>query len=408
MSSTDAIEIIPESSEQDVATRKKLNDLEHEIHALRLKNFDLEAEVKAVHDSRSLEKQSEKKFGIDASSTREVETKALPLEEGDLVWFRQEDESQNGTVLGNCSLKTVGVQVDDVLPPLRFTDGLFRLCSRLHYRSKTEVSRIIKVANQSDNQAVARKELNLEFEEQRMAAESAENAKLLTRLVHSDSPQELIRYGDGVQRQHVNSGMFLAVHKTPAPLEPNCRKVSLKPGSLAAHLKILPKYKVRSLGSIVHADDQIVLQSVKYDYCIGASAAEAGHRDSSNDGEDGNRNTLKARLSSSVKQGVKAVPSLNLRVPALLRWDPSAEVNASMEIRSFAVKFYHRPSANRGSLLTVRARLNHQVYCANDAFSPVVHLHFFFSTTPPYHAGPALVQAFPCRITLLRAGFGQP
>jgi hypothetical protein len=135
--------------------------------------------------------------------------------------------------------------------------------------------------------------------------------------------------------------------------------VSLKPGSLAAHLKILPKYKVRSLGSIVHADDQIVLQSLKHEsQYVGASVADGDRSDqTANDGEDGmsptNRNTVKGRLSSSVKREVKAVPSLNLRVPALLQWEPSAEVNASMEIRSFAVKFYHRPSASHGSLMTV-------------------------------------------------------
>ena len=337
---------------------------EEELSALRLRTSTLESSINALEkENDALKSRSELEGGPPPApkaptlteSQNDGTTISQSLEEGDLVWFRQEHESQNGTVLGNCSLKTVGVQVDDVLPSLRFTDGLFRLCSRFHYRSKAEVSRINKVVNQSDNQAVARKELNLEFEEQRMAAESAENAKLLERLVQSDSPQEPIRYGDVVQLQHVNSGMFLAVHKTPAPLDPNCRKVSLKPGSLAAHLKILPKYKVRSLGSIVHADDQIVLQSVKHEsQYIGASVADGGRSElTTDDDEDGNRNTVKGTLSSSAKREVKAVPSLNLRVPALLRWEPSAEVNASMDIRSFAVKLYHRPSASHGSLMTV-------------------------------------------------------
>jgi len=77
-----------------------------------------------------------------------------------------------------------------------------------------------------------------------------------------------------VQLQHLTSGHFLALHKTPAPLNPSCRRVSLKPGSLAAHFRIMPRFKMRSVGSLVYADEPVIFRSVKHENLVlGASSA---------------------------------------------------------------------------------------------------------------------------------------
>jgi len=148
---------------------------------------------------------------------KETEKTMVSLQAGDLIWLRLQEESQRGTVLGNWSQKSVGVQPDaegssDFVPPLRFSDGVFRLCTRFNYRSKVEVSKIRKAMRQSDYNATARRDL--EFAEKRVASEEVQNAELLERLVHCapDQHRETIHYGDVVQLQHVNSGsMYTAL-----------------------------------------------------------------------------------------------------------------------------------------------------------------------------------------------------
>ena len=87
--------------------------------------------------------------------------------------------------------------------------------------------------------------------------ESAQNEEALGKLHRGLGLP--IKYGDVVQLKHRKSRLFLGMHKIPAPVNSNHRKVSLKPGSYAAHFRILPRFKVRSMGSLVYANDEIVL-----------------------------------------------------------------------------------------------------------------------------------------------------
>jgi len=108
------------------------------------------------------------------------EKKMVSLQAGDLVWLRQKDDGRRGTVLGDCSLKTVGVQSDDAgatdyVPPLRFGDGVFRLCSHFNYRSKVEVSKITKAIRQSSDPVATARDLNLPLAKKRMASEAVQN-----------------------------------------------------------------------------------------------------------------------------------------------------------------------------------------------------------------------------------------
>jgi hypothetical protein len=182
----------------------------------------------------------------------------------------------------------------------------------------------------------------LELALKREASEALQNDELLARLQRGpDEQSEALRYGDVVQLQHLDSGLFVAMHQTPAPLNPNCRKVTLREGSLSAQFCILPRFKVRSIGSLVYADDQIIFQSVKYEaLLLGATDPTAGS------------------LGATRRQGAdlmavnycKPVPSLRLRVPLALQREAKAEVNGSLEIRCFTIKLYGRPP--RGMLVT--------------------------------------------------------
>jgi hypothetical protein len=111
-------------------------------------------------------------------------------------------------------------------------------------RSKTEVGMIKKAIYQSENKEKLTEELNPKLAESRRALEDAQNAEQLEHLSRGEGT-EPIKYGDIVQLQHVKSGLFVATHKTPAPLNPSCRKVTLKAGSFACQFRILPRFKVK-------------------------------------------------------------------------------------------------------------------------------------------------------------------
>jgi dolichyl-phosphate-mannose--protein O-mannosyl transferase len=74
-------------------------------------------------------------------------------------------------------------------------------------------------------------------------AQNLEHVEQLSKGLGTD----VVKFGDIIQLQHVISEKFLATHKTPARLNPNCRKVSLKEGSRAANFRIISRYKVNNL-----------------------------------------------------------------------------------------------------------------------------------------------------------------
>jgi hypothetical protein len=65
----------------------------------------------------------------------------------------------------------------------------------------------------------------------------------------------------------VRSGLWLTMDKSPALINSICHRVSLDngEGSPAAYFQILPRFKVRSLGSPVYREDEVFLQSAFVD-----------------------------------------------------------------------------------------------------------------------------------------------
>ena len=105
--------------------------------------------------------------------------------------------------------------------------------------------------------------LNLELARKRGALEATQNAENLERLANRTPayPHDPVRYGDVVQLQHLSSGLFVGMHKTPAPVNPNCRRVSLKQGSLAAHFRITPRFKVGTFMDLFCVHNQMLLSA---------------------------------------------------------------------------------------------------------------------------------------------------
>jgi len=193
----------------------------------------------------------------------------------------------------------------------RFDDCVFRICSRLNYRAHTELNKINKAMKNSTDPDETKNE-------------SAQNEEALGKRHRGLGLP--IKYGDVVQLEHRKSRLFLGMHKTPAPVNSNHRKVSLKPGSYAAHFRILPRFKVRSMGSLVYANDEIVLQSTKFEPMVL--------------GGSGMPNDM---LASPNASGAALLPAGHgVRLPASLRHGPCFEVNGAVELRSFTVKLYAR------------------------------------------------------------------
>jgi hypothetical protein len=183
-------------------------------------------------------------------------------------------------------------------------------------------------------------------------AQNLEHVEQLSKGVGTD----VVKFGDIIQLQHVNSEKFLATHKTPARLNPNCRKVSLKEGSRAANFRIVSRFKVRSLGSIVHAGDQIQLQSVKFPQLrLGVHPT--------------NTPTVQARSSSSnslyhhhMLKPLKRIDSESvlIRPSAVLKHESVGEVHGTIDLYgSFIVDLYRRPSFQNNLVTGNYFRLYH-------------------------------------------------
>lgn len=102
---------------------------------------------------------------------------------------------------------------------------------------------------------------------------------------------------------------------------------------------------MRSIGSIVYAEDQVILQSVKHESLImGASDPFSASNQDDDEAEE-----LPAE---QVREGVvefapcSASRVLRMEIPSILRSETSGEVNGSLELRCFTLKLYGRNLKN--------------------------------------------------------------
>lgn len=109
----------------------------------------------------------------------------------------------------------------------------------------------------------------------KVKSEALQNQAVIDK-VHHGTENGLIRYGEIIQLEHHRSGFFVAMKKSPAPFNTNNKKVVLKYGSRGCFWRILPRFKIRNIGSHVYADDEVLLENIKY----GSFVLSASHRHS--------------------------------------------------------------------------------------------------------------------------------
>ena len=151
-----------------------------------------------------------------------------------------------GALLGDMGLKNAVVEEEVEASDTRFfDDAVFRIVPKLNYRARSELHKTKKLVLQADEEDRERTKEDLGFALclKRAKNEAEQNAESLARLEEGLSAAP-IKYGDVVQLQHRKSGLFMAVHKGVAAVNPNCRRVSLKEGSNAAQFVIEPRFKV--------------------------------------------------------------------------------------------------------------------------------------------------------------------
>lgn len=233
-------------------------------------------------------------------------------------------------MLGDAALRNLKVEVNGETASRCFDDCVFRIVSKLNYRAKTDVHRVLKASQFSDDPEAAAAALGLDEARRRADVEAAQNEDAL-RVLRAEGSGIPLLYGDVIQLEHRKSKLFLASHKTPALMNTSTRKVTLKAGSAAAHLRVLPRFKARSIGSPVYASDQIILESLKFaGMYIGAT------------GRPENQYPF-----------AKPQPALCMRLPLNITDRPMFEVNGSTEVRSFEVHVYAKiQETDRESLLT--------------------------------------------------------
>jgi len=123
------------------------------------------------------------------------------------------------------------------------------------------------------------------------------------------------------------------MHKDPATVNAACRKADFGPGQLGAHMRVLPRFKVRTMGTPVYSDDELVLQSVALEpLVLGCSARPSDQFWGASEAE---------------------AAQFGLRLPHSMRTGPRFEVSGAFELRSFTMHLYHRPNEDgKKSLLT--------------------------------------------------------
>ena len=113
------------------------------------------------------------------------------------------------------------------------------------------------------------------FDEAEEAAEAEEAERSLRRRVTMEEEyngdfiaqveggqhKATVRYGGVVQLQHVSSGLFVTAQHGAATFDPECRGITLAPGSSAACFRFMPRFKAQTVGSPVYFGDNMIIES---------------------------------------------------------------------------------------------------------------------------------------------------
>jgi len=284
-----------------------------------------------------------------AQGGKEEDEDVVRLTAGDLIYLERSDEfgGVGGIVFGDANLSALGVdgRRDDEGSgaPWRFNECVFRLTSKLDYRARDEYQLQLKnhnaqrgeqraiepfeaavtaeVAAELSPAAAMVRHTDFDLAKERADMEARQNTAAMERMVSGEGKS--VRYGDVVQLQHVPSGSFLTVHKDAAPFDVHCRRASLEgEGGRGAHFRIMPRYKIRAVGSPVLTGDGILVHSVTAVGVTLASGCGSGTKRPA------------AELPSPVPSPPPSAGGRGVSLPTVLAMrGPQVEVNGSMEAR---------------------------------------------------------------------------
>jgi len=205
-----------------------------------------------------------------------------PMMTGDMVYFYCKDMDTPGILTGDLSSKRVGLQAQESRESLNFDDYVFRVYPMLNYRHRNEAdsqdrakerAKKMTRGSSSSSSTMLQSQYSMGGVEdvlsrealinQRVEAEVHANNTWMKQLDQGQS-KEVVKYGSLYQLLHLKSGLFLSIRDDAAPLDPDCRALSLAEGTSASYFKVVPRFKAQTEGSIVYFGHSLVLESAKF------------------------------------------------------------------------------------------------------------------------------------------------
>lgn len=208
--------------------------------------------------SRSNLKQSQEDNSLDAINI------------GDQILLNAAELIEAGYLHGDLATLRVGMQEFDVetnRDALSFNDYVFRVCPPLNHRYQNELDMAIatKEGKLDGKLTTGATDADVAFQilKKGVAYEEEANSTLMEKASKGETGG-VVKYGDVIQLQHVNSGGFLNILKSPAPVDRECLGATLnKKSSGACWFKFTPRLKFQTDGSIVYYSHSVRLESVK-------------------------------------------------------------------------------------------------------------------------------------------------
>lgn len=136
--------------------------------------------------------------------------------------------------------------------PVQFENSLWRICEKLSY-SDAELMKSMKGRGRSNSSSDLERKLVVDQAEK----EAERNEEDLKK-----SRGSMLLYGQIIQLQHVETGLFLAARSSVAKLDKNCLALYLDEGASSCYFRVSPRYKVRTEGGQILIADEILLCSI--------------------------------------------------------------------------------------------------------------------------------------------------
>ena len=168
--------------------------------------------------------------------------------DGDRLSLRHEHKAQSGYLNGDPVLRRCGVELEPregdsrhlLTPSLDFRNNVFAILPMMMYRAEGELRKFERKEHD---------EMSKELLEARAKKESEDNAEMVASCLSCDGSANTIKFGDVVQLLHIETDLYVNLHRKAAQVDKDCHLVDLCGGSAACYFKITPLYKTRAEGA---------------------------------------------------------------------------------------------------------------------------------------------------------------